>query len=179
MALLQLTYAPDPIFKQKAAPVAEVNDEVRQLVDDMFETMEHEQAVGMGANMVGVLQRIAVVDLHEGGVSKPYCFINPEITWRSEATQTHDEASICFIGISAPITRPLAIKLRYLDYDGKEQELEADGFFASVIQHELDYLDGITFLDHLSKMKKDMLMRKMQKALRAHPPHVHGAHCNH
>src|SRR5690606_26859668 len=116
-------------------------DAVRRLVDDMFETLAFEKAVGMGATMVGVLQRVAVVDLHEDGVSRPWAFINPEIVWRSDAMQEHEEASLCFPGISAKITRPRAIKMHYLDYDGARQELEAEGFFATVIQHEVDYLD--------------------------------------
>ena len=179
MKTLQIIHAPNPIFRQKAAPVAAVTDETRALVDAMFATMQLEQAVGLGANMVGILQRIAVVDLHENGISKPYCFINPEIFWRSEETQTFEEASLSFAGISAEITRPKVIKLRYLDRDGAAQELAAEGFFACVIQHEVDYLDGITFLDHLSKMKRDMLTKKMLKHIKMYPPHVHGAHCNH
>ncbi len=179
MALLPLIYAPHPIFKQTSLPVDVVDDEVRRLIDDLFETMEVEKAVGMAANMVGVLKQIVVVDLLEDGISKPYTFINPEIIWHSDETQTHEEASICFVGVSANITRPNAIKMRYLDYDGKPQELGAEGFFACVIQHEVDYLNGITFPDYLSKMKRDMLFKKMQKTLKMYPPHVHGAGCNH
>ncbi len=179
MALLPLTYAPDPIFKKKAAPIAKITDEIRKLADDMLETMAVEKAVGIGANMVGEPKQIAVVDLCEGDVSKPYVFINPEIVWASEETQTQEEASICFVAISAKITRPRAIKVKYLDYDGNAQELEAEDFFACVIQHEVDYLHGVTFLDHLSKMKRDMLMKKMLKHIKAHPPHVHGPDCRH
>lgn len=179
MAILSLIHAPHPIFKQKAAPVAKVDDAIRALVDSMFATMRYEHGVGLGANMVGVLQRIAIADLQEHGVSNPYTFINPEIFWRSEELQEFEEASLCFGGISAFIKRPNAIKLRYLDYDGQPQELAAEGFLATVIQHEVDYLDGITFLDHLSKMKRDMLLKKMEKYRKSHPPHVHGAGCNH
>lgn len=179
MALLPLIYAPHPIFKQKSLPVEVVDDTVRQLINDLFETMEVEKAIGMAANMVGVLQQIVVVDLLEDGVSKPYTFINPEIIWRSDDTQEHEEASICFVGVSAKITRPNAIKMRYLDINGTMQELEAQGFLACVIQHEVDYLNGITFPDYLSKMKRDMLFKKMQKHLRMYPPHVHSAGCVH
>lgn len=161
MATLPLTYAPNNIFKKVAAPVAVVNDAVRALVDDMFETMYHEKAIGMGANMVGILQRIAIVDLQENGEKHPYVFINPEISWHSEETQVFNESSICFLGISAEIKRPKAIKVNYLDYDGNSQALEAEGFFSTVIQHEVDYLNGRIFLDYLSKMKRDMLMKKM------------------
>lgn len=179
MALLSLVYAPNPIFKQKAAPVLQVDAQVRQLAADMLETMAFEKAVGLGANMVGELKQIAVVDLCENGISKPYVFINPQIVWASEEMQENEEASLSFVGISAMIQRPKAIRLSYLDSDGKAQELEAEGFFACVIQHEVDYLNGITFLDHLSKLKQDILMKKMKKALKMHPPHVHGAHCSH
>jgi peptide deformylase len=177
--MFSLVYAPNPIFKKKAEPVEKVDDAIRALVDDMFKTLEFEQGAGMGANMVGILKRIAIVDLCEDGASNPYTFINPEIVWHSEETQEHEEASLCFPGISAKITRPETIKVRYLDYDGKPQELKAEGFLATVIQHEIDYLDGITFLDHLSKMKRDMLIKKMKKHIKQHPPHVHGASCNH
>lgn len=179
MALLPLIYAPHPIFKQKSLPVETIDAEIWRLIDDMFETMEYEKAVGMAANMVGVLKQIAIVDLLEDGVSKPYTFINPEIIWCSDETQTHEEASICFVGVSAKVTRPHAIKMRYLDRDAMPQELEASGFLACVIQHEIDYMNGITFPDYLSKMKRDMLFKKMHKHLKIYPPHVHGAGCNH
>lgn len=166
MAVLPLIYAPNPIFKKIAAPVIEVDDEIRSLIDDMFATLEYHKALGIGANMVGVLQQIAIVDLPENSISKPYIFINPEIFWRSQEEQIHEEASLCFLGISAQIKRAKAIKMRYLDYNGEKQEIEADGFLATVIQHEVDYLHGITFLDHLSKLKRDKLLKKMQNFIK-------------
>lgn len=179
MIPLSLVYAPHPIFKTKAEPISQVDDSIRLLIDNMLKTLYLEGAVGLGANMVGVLKRIAIVDLQEKGVRTPHIFINPEITWHSEEKQTFKEASLCFPGIAADITRPKAIKVSYLDYNGQKQELDAEGFFATVIQHEIDYLNGITFLDYLSKMKRDMLMRKMQKYMKHYPPHVHSEHCNH
>jgi peptide deformylase len=179
MSLLSLIAAPHPIFKQISAPVDTVDDELRAFIRDLFQTLEYEQAVGLAAPMVGVLKRIVVVDLHEGGVSNPLTIINPEITWKSEEMQQHEEASVCFAGISAEITRPMSITLRYIDENNAPQELTAEGFLASVIQHEIDYLDGITFLDHLSKLKRDMLVKKMTKYIKQHPPHVHGAGCHH
>lgn len=179
MSPLPLVYAPHPIFKIEAEPVSVVDDNIRKLIDDMLKTLYLEGAVGLGANMVGVLKRIAIVDLQEKGTRSPFIFINPVITWRSDEKQTFKESSLCFLGISADISRPRAIKIRYLDYHGNEQELEAEGFLATVIQHEVDYLDGITFLDYLSKMKRDMLIRKMQKFMKKHPPHIHTEHCNH
>ena len=163
MALLPLIYRPNEIFSKIAAPVDRVDDKIRLLIDDMFETMYHEHAIGMGANMVGVLQRIVVIDMQEDGMRKPHSFINPEIIWYSDEVHQFNEASICFPGISAKITRPKAVKVSYLDYHGMPQELEADGFFATVIQHEVDYLNGKIFLDYLSKMKKDMLLKKLRK----------------
>ena len=163
MALLPLTYGPDKIFSKIASPVEVVDDVIRSIIDDMLETMYREHAIGMGANMVGILKRIVVIDMQEDGLRKPYALINPEIVWFSEDVQTHQEASICFPGISANITRPRSVRVCYLDYNGQTNELKADGWFATVIQHEVDYLNGKIFLDYLSKMKRDMLLKKMIK----------------
>lgn len=179
MSSLSLIYAPNAIFKKHAKDVTIVNDEIRTIVDQMLKIMYQEKAVGLGANMVGVLQRIVVVDLRENGIPKPYIFINPKITWHSEETQTFTEASLSFPGINAEITRPKAVKLNYLDYEGKKNDLEASGFFATVIQHEIDYLNGKVFLDYLSKLKRDTLLSKMLKYIKLNPPHIHSDECNH
>lgn len=179
MSVLQIIYAPNKVFQSKAEPVKEVDDNIRQLVDNMYHTMEFEKAVGIGANMVGILQRIVVIDLRENNISKPFCLINPEIIWSSDQNQTFEEASLCFPGIVAPVVRPNAIKVKYLDYDGKTQESIFEGFPATVVQHELDYLNGKVFLDHLSKMKRNILLKKMQKYMNSHKPHIHSAECRH
>jgi peptide deformylase len=179
MALRQLIYAPNPIFSQTSDPVAKVDDAVRALVQDLFDTLEVEQGIGMAAPMVGVKQRVIVANLYENGVSHPLAFINPEIVWRSEEMQEEEEASLCFVGISAPVKRPYGIRVRFLDIEGKPQEMSAEGLLASVIQHEMDYLDGKTFLDHISRLKRDMLLKKMHKHIKLNPPHVHGAGCSH
>ena len=166
MPVLQLIYAPHKIFNKTAEPVAEVNAEIRQIIDDMFATLYFQKASGIGANMVGILQRIIVVDLFENGISKPYGMVNPEIIHKSQKLQSFADASLCFPGISANIKRPKNITVNYLDYDGKLQTLEAEGFLATVIQHEIDYLDGITFLDHLSPLKRNLLLQKMQKYMK-------------
>jgi peptide deformylase len=175
----QIIYAPNDIFKQKAHEVDSVDDSVREIADRMVKTMYVEGAVGIGANMVGVTKSIAVVDLRENGEHNPYIFINPRISWRSEETQKFEEASLSFPGISAEIERPSSIKLVYLDDEGGLRELDATGFFATVIQHEIDYLNGKVFLDYLSKMKRDRLLKKMADHIRFNPPHVHGTHCRH
>ncbi|MGV2433408.1 MAG UNVERIFIED_CONTAM: peptide deformylase [Rickettsiaceae bacterium] len=174
-----LVYGLDPIFKQHAQRIEKVDAEIQNIADRMLKTMYFEGAVGLGANMVGVLKSIAVVDLRENGEKKPYVFINPRITHHSKDTQKILEASLSFPGIDAEIERPKSIKVEYLDYDGKEQSLDAEGFFATVIQHEVDYLNGKTFLDYLSKLKRDTLIKKMEKHMKLNPPHIHGAHCHH
>lgn len=179
MEVFPLVYAPNSIFKKIAEPVEVVDDDIRALVDKMLNTMYFEQARGLGANMVGVLKRIVVIDLQENGINKPYKFINPEITWFSKEQHTFTEGSVCFPGIEAKVTRPSSIKLRYVDYNGKTQELEANGFLATVIQHEVDYLNGKTYLDYLSKLKRDTLLKKMQKYMASGHHHVHSAHCQH
>ena len=179
MTVLPITYAPHPIFKQQAQPIKIVDDNVRKVANDMLETMYFENAVGLGANMLGLTLQIIVLDLRENGIHKPYIMLNPEVIESSQETNSHEEASISFPGISAAIERPSQIKVKYLDLEGNAQLLTADGFLARVILHESDYLKGIVFLDYLSKMKRDILIKKMLKYIKNHPPHVHGAHCHH
>lgn len=179
MTHIPLVYAPNDIFRKKALPVAIVDDAIRTLIDSMFETLYLAHGVGIGANMVGILKRIAIVDLQENNSRNPLVFINPIITWHSSELQSFSEASLSFPGIDAVISRPKAIKVIFLDYDGKAQEIEAEGFLATVIQHEIDYLDSKIFLDYLSKLKRDTLLRKMQKHIKMYPPHIHTAACNH
>lgn len=175
----QLVYAPNPIFKQKASLVDVVDDTIRASLDKMLNTMYIEHGVGIGANMVGLLQQLVVIDLQEDGKKQPLFMVNPTISWASDNMQTFTEASLSFPGISAPITRPAEIEVSYLDYEGKPSSLKATGFLATVIQHEIDYLHGKTYLDYLSHTKRSMLLKKMQKHIKAHPPHIHGAHCHH
>ena len=166
MPCLQLVLAPDPIFKKKSAPVEKITDEIRQLMDGMMDTLKAEQGVGMAAPMVDVLKRIVVIDLHQDGKPIKLRMANPEIIEKSEEKQIFEEASLCYPGISADIKRPKWVKVKYLDYDGKTQEIEADGFLATCIQHEIDYLNGIVYLDYLSKLKRDTLLRKMNKFIK-------------
>lgn len=163
MQPLPLVIAPDPVFRKQALPVVVVDDEIRSTINSMFDTLYQERGVGLGANMVGLLKRIIIVDLQENSVQSPQAFINPELLWASDETQTFSEGSLSFPGISADITRPSSIRITYLDEEGVRRELEASGWLATVIQHEMDYLDGRTFLDHLSKLKRDMLLKKMMK----------------
>jgi peptide deformylase len=179
MTSLPLVIAPDPIFSKKSERIDAVTEDIRQLMDDLLDTIHQEHGVGIAATMVGILKRVVVIDLQENGNSAPLYLANPEIISISKETQTFKEGSLCFLGIAAEVTRPAAVTVRYLDYQGTTQELRAEGFLAACLQHEIDYLEGITFLDYLSPLKRDMLIRKMLKFKKSYHPHVHGAGCNH
>ena len=176
MTALKLILAPDPVFRKKAAPVCEITDDIRALVAAMFETLYTHDGLGIGANMVGILKRIVVVDMREGGEKSPIALINPVITTSSDETQAFAEASLSYPGITAEITRPRLITVDYVDTDGAPQTLTAEGWFAQVLQHEIDYLDGRVFLDYLKPVKRSMLLKKMQKQLKQQ--HAHGAGCS-
>lgn len=179
--MLELVIAPDPIYKTVCTPVAEVNDGVRATLNAMMETLQAYHALGLGAPMVGLTQRLVVVELEdEAGQLHQYKMVNPVVTERSNETVTTEEASITFLGISAPVTRPAEVTVVYLDENGAEQNIRATGIIAVCLQHEIDYLDGKTILDYQPSVKRDMLKRKMEKQKRLGPiPHVHGPHCHH
>lgn len=166
MPVLPLVIAPDPIFRKTAEPVPVVDAEIKQLVADMFETLYAEKGLGIGANMVGVLKRVIVIDLQEDSKKSPIAMINPEIIEASVEQQTFSEASLSYPGIEAQISRARKITVRYLNENGVADERQAEGFLATVIQHEMDYLDGQVFLDHLSRLKRENLLRKYKKLRR-------------
>ena len=179
--MLELIYAPDPIYKTVCTPVAAVDDSIRATLDAMMATLRAHHAMGLGGPMVGITQRLVVVELEdEAGVKHHYKMVNPTVTEQSAEMSTMDEASITFLGVSAPISRPSEITVAYLDENGAKQSLTAKGLLSVCIQHEIDYLDGKTILDYQSPMKRDIMKRKMEKQKRiATAPHVHGAHCQH
>lgn len=179
--MLNLVIAPDPIYKTICTPVAEVNDSIRATLSAMMETLRAFHAMGIGAPMVGLTQRLVVAELEdESGVLHSYQMVNPVITERSAETRTMEEASITFLGVGAPVTRPADVTITYLDQNGASQTLRASGILSTCLQHEIDYLDGKTFLDYQPPMKRDILKRKMEKQKRLGPiPHVHGPNCNH
>jgi peptide deformylase len=175
MTVLRIYVAPHPVLKKKADPVEKVTDEDRKLMDDMLETMYVTDGIGLAAPQVGVSKRIIVMDIEqrrgedltpEQKRGNPRYFVNPEITWESEDLRVYNEGCLSVPGQYADVTRPDKVKVKYLDYDGKAQEIEADQMLATCIQHELDHLNGILFIDHLSTLKKDMLMRKLKKFTR-------------
>jgi peptide deformylase len=167
MPRLDIITAPDPRLKIKAKPVAKVDDKVRRLMDDMVETMYHAIGIGLAAPQVGVAQRVIVVDVaREGEKPNPIRIANPEILWRSDETTISNEGCLSLPEQYAEVSRPTAIKLRYLDHENEIREIEATGLLATCIQHEIDHLDGVLFVDHISTLKRGMILRKLQKAKR-------------
>lgn len=165
MAILNILVAPHPLLKQKAKPVAAVDDRVRKLLDDMLETMYDAAGIGLAAPQVGVLERVVVVDVHEKGEPpKPMKLVNPEIVWESPERSVYEEGCLSVPEQYADVTRPKAVRLRYLDENGVSHEIDADGMLATCVQHELDHLEGTLFVDHLSMLKRNMILRKVQKA---------------
>lgn len=170
MAQLSILTAPDARLKQKSKPVETVDQQIRRLMDDMLETMYAAPGIGLAAAQVGVLQRILVLDLAKDGEDKrPIRMANPEIIWVSDDDDSHEEGCLSVPEHYASVTRPRAIRVRYLDHQNEIRELEADGLLAVVIQHEMDHLDGVLFIDHLSALKRNMILRKLTKSKKAEP----------
>jgi peptide deformylase len=161
MSTLNILHFPDPKLRQKAAPVEEVDDGIRKLVDDMFETMYDAPGIGLAAVQVNVLKQVIVIDISEEK-DQPMCFINPQIV-ESSGHEKMEEGCLSVPGIYEPVTRAKDITVRYLDRDGSEQELTVDGLLAVCIQHEMDHLDGKLFVDYLSEMKRNRIRKKMEK----------------
>jgi peptide deformylase len=167
MAFLPIITAPDPRLKLKAKPVAAVDDEVRRLLDDMLETMYVAPGIGLAAPQVGVTRRVLVVDVaREGEGASPLKIANPEILWRSEELATFSEGCLSLPEHYADVSRAARIKLRYLDYQNEIREIEAEGLLATCIQHEMDHLEGVLFVDHISPLKRNIILRKLAKAKR-------------
>ncbi|MBL8542555.1 MAG: peptide deformylase [Hyphomonadaceae bacterium] len=166
MAIRPILTAPDLRLKQKSAPVeGGVTDEHRALMDDMLETMYEAPGIGLAAIQVGVPLRIIVMDLaREGEEKQPRYFVNPEILWASEETQPYEEGCLSVPDFYDEVERPARVKLRYLNYKGEQIEEDAEGLFAVCIQHEMDHLEGVLFIDHLSRLKRENALRKLKKA---------------
>ncbi|OSQ50339.1 peptide deformylase [Thalassospira alkalitolerans] len=164
MALREILIVPDPRLKQECEEVAEVNDEIRELLNDMLETMYAAPGIGLAAPQIGVMKRVVVMDVSdEAEKRQPLKLVNPEIIWESEDTEVYQEGCLSIPDQYADVERPCEVGMRYLDENGKEQEIEADGLLATCIQHELDHLDGILFTDYLSALKRNMILKKVQK----------------
>jgi peptide deformylase len=166
MALRDILTAPDIRLKQKSKPVeGGVTDAHRALMDDMLETMYAAPGIGLAAIQIGEPVRIIVMDVSREGEEKaPRYFVNPEILWASEETAPYEEGCLSVPEIYDEIERPARVKLRYLNYHGAEIEEDAEGLFAVCIQHEMDHLEGVLFIDHLSRLKRENALRKLKKA---------------
>ena len=168
MALLPILTAPDPGLKQVSAPVKEVDASVRKLMDDMLETMYQAPGIGLAAPQVGMLKRVIVLDLaREGEEPQPLRIANPEIVWVSDDDATYNEGCLSVPEHYADVVRPGACRVKYLDQDNKQQEIAAEGLLATCLQHEIDHLDGILFIDHLTALKRNIILRKLLKAKKA------------
>ena len=155
---------PDPILRKKCDPLEKVDDDTRKVLSEMLETMYDAPGIGLAAVQIGILKRLVVIDLSKDEEKKnPLFLINPVITQRSKTTSIYEEGCLSLPGQFAEIERPSECFLEYIDYNGKEQELKADGLLATCIQHEVDHLNGILFIDYLSKFKKDMIIKKLVK----------------
>lgn len=165
MAKLPIITAPDPRLKRRAKPVEKVDARIRRLMDDMLETMYAAPGIGLAAPQVGVLERVIVVDVAaQGEPPQPLCLANPEVLWSSEEEAVYDEGCLSLPEQFAEVARPSRVRLRYLDREGEIRELEAEGLLATCIQHEIDHLEGTLFVDHLSTLKRNMILRKLVKA---------------
>ena len=171
MAQLPIITAPDPRLKIKARPVPAVDNKVRRLMDDMLDTMYGAIGIGLAAPQVGQASRVIVLDVaREGEKPQPLQLANPEILWRSPELTTGNEGCLSLPEHYAEVTRPAKIRLRYLDYQNEIREIEASGLLAMCLQHEIDHLDGVLFVDHISSLKRGMILRKLAKAKRVGVP---------
>ena len=170
MAIQTVLIAPDPRLKVQSAPVPGVDDELRRLMDDMLETMYATNGIGLAAIQIGIPKRVIVMDL--AGKDEPPAprhYVNPEIIWRSENLAVANEGCLSVPDLYDDVERPARIKARFMDYQGQAQEIDADGLLSTCLQHEMDHLEGILFIDHLSRLKRSMILKKLAKSRRPVP----------
>jgi len=177
MAILPLVIAPDPRLKTKSEPVKEVNDDIRKLCDDLLETMYHNNGIGLAAVQVGVMKRVIVVDVEwstaerpddpnaqaSGKDGKPITLINPEIIEEDSEPNLYKEGCLSFPEQYSDVERPKEVTVKYLDEHGAQQTLHTGGLLATCIQHEIDHVNGVTFVDHISRLKREMIMKRLNK----------------
>ena len=165
MALRDILILPDKRLRLVSEPVKKLGRDIRQLVDDMFETMYEAPGIGLAAIQVGVPRRVITMDLSKDeDPQEPRVFINPELLWTSDETATYEEGCLSIPEYYEEVTRPALVRVKYLDLDGNEQMLEANGLLATCLQHEIDHLNGVLFIDHISKLKRDRVIKKYAKA---------------
>tara|TARA_B100001029_G_C14838239_1_gene326842 strand:- start:6 stop:530 length:525 start_codon:yes stop_codon:yes gene_type:complete len=164
MTIRKILTIPNTILREKSLPVKKVDHEIKNLMDDMLQTMYHAPGIGLAAIQIGVPKRVVVMDLSKDPDKKtPMYFINPEITWKSKVNSTYEEGCLSIPNQFAKIDRPDKCHIKYLDYNGQEKEIKAEGLLSTCMQHEVDHLNGILFIDYLSKLKKDIIIKKVSK----------------
>jgi peptide deformylase len=165
MAVREIIKLPDKRLRLKSEPVKQVDAGIRKLVDDMFETMYKAPGIGLAAIQLGIAKRVITLDLSKKeNDHKPQVFINAEITWKSDETATFEEGCLSIPEYYEEVERPAQVKVKYLDLDGKSHEIAAKGLLATCLQHEVDHINGVLFIDHLSKLKRDRVIKKFAKA---------------
>ena len=170
MPKLKILIAPDPVLKKRSERVERVDAPTRRLMDDMLETMHAANGIGLAAPQVGVLKRIIVVDVTapQEQAPQPYRMANPEIVWRSEAVAAGEEGCLSLPDQFGEVMRAESIRVRFLDHENEIREIEAEGLLARCIQHEIDHLEGTLFVDHLSALKRNIILRKLSKTKKQH-----------
>ena len=178
MAIRPIICIPDNRLRLVSKPVERVDDDVKRLMDDMLETMYDAPGIGLAAIQVAIPRRVVVIDTaKEGEEARPICFANPEIVWSSEEKRVYQEGCLSIPEYYEDVERPARVKARYLDREGRENEIEADGLLATALQHEIDHLNGVLFIDHLSRLKRERVWKKYEKIARraanepGHPAH--------
>lgn len=165
MTIKPLIILPDPILRQVSSPIETIDSEVKKLADDMLETMYDAPGIGLAAIQIGIARRMLVLDVSKDGEDKqPLVFINPEIVAATDARSVYEEGCLSIPDYYAEVERPAGITVKHLDRNGKEQLTQADGLLATCLQHEIDHLNGVLFIDHISKLKREMVIRKFTKA---------------
>ena len=165
MALRNIIKIPDPVLKTVSKPVERIDRDVLRLIDDMFETMYDAPGIGLAAIQIGIPKRLVVVDLaKDDEPADPVCLVNPEITWSGTELSEYEEGCLSIPDVYENVTRPAEIKVRYTDRDGEDVERHCEGLLATCIQHEIDHLNGILFIDHLSRLKRDRIIKRFAKA---------------
>ena len=164
MSIKPLILLPDPVLRRQSDPIERVDDAVLKLADDMLETMYDAPGIGLAAVQVGIPRRLLVVDCsREDEDQAPMVFINPQVVTSSDERSTYEEGCLSIPDYYAEVERPMQVTVDYVDRLGKQQQIEADGLLATCLQHEIDHLNGILFIDHISKLKRDMVIKKFTK----------------
>ena len=167
MAILPIILLPDPILRKESAPIERIDASLKRLAEDMFTTMYDAPGIGLAAPQVGVSRRLIVMDpARDEDAKTPLIMVNPQILDRGAEMRVHDEGCLSIPDIIAEVERPVLARISYLDLEGKKQEIELEGIWSTLVQHEIDHLNGILFIDYLSRLKRDMVVKKFTKLKR-------------